>query len=155
MPEEHGVLRPDWEVALNEALVGFREVADHHEDAAGRLEEGEASALLHELAASHRALADALERELRREGTLPEAPDADAESVRRVVKWARAILSDETEEVVLEDRRRAEAELAERLDEAARHELADGGRALVERGRAEVRRAASRLAEAARRATAC
>lgn len=150
MPESHGILRAEWEVALNEALVGCREVADHHEDAAQRLGEGGASALLLELAASRRSLADALERELRREGALPEAPDADAESVRRVLKWARAALSEDTAEVVLEDRRRAEAALGERLAAAVRPDLAAGSRAVVERAQREVARAIPRLAEAAR-----
>lgn len=63
-------------------------------------------------------------------GELPEDPDPDAEFVHRVVNAVRAFFAEE-DRALLEDRERAEAELAEAIESALSVEVEGGLRRLL------------------------
>lgn len=107
-----------------------------------------------ELAAEHRARADAVAAELRRLGFLTQDVDPDRELADTAVDRVRAWLADDPGRSLVEKRRDAEASLRAAIAEATAVELEPGLRGALEALDATARAACQRLdALAARRAS--
>jgi uncharacterized protein (TIGR02284 family) len=137
-------LRDPVESAVNDVARRAEESANLYEDAAGRAEDAEVSALFERLGGERRAFAERLGTAVESMGELPEDPDPDAEWVHRILNAARSFF-DHEDAALLADRDRAEEALGVSIDEALAKDLPDGVRKLLEWGRDRVRSARSRL----------
>jgi uncharacterized protein (TIGR02284 family) len=123
-------LRDPTESAVNGVKSCAEKSAHLYEDAAKRASDPEVRELFDRVAAERRALTRRLSDEVRSMGELPEDPDPDAEFVHRVVNAVRAFFAEE-DRALLEDRERAEAELAEAIESALSVEVEGGLRRLL------------------------
>lgn len=125
------LMRDPAESALNNVVRSAEQAAELHEDAAERATDADVSALFARLAAERRQLAERLAHSVKALGELPEAPDPDAEDLHRLWNAVRSFFAVEANRTLLDDRERAEQELARAVDAACDEELSLEARRLL------------------------
>jgi hypothetical protein len=105
------MIRSDEQVALEDLHRALRRTAAGHRDAAGTLDAGDRVRVsrLTDLADERERQADEIAALIRATGDLPDAPDADRETLRTAARHLKAAVS---RDALLRDRQHAEEGLA-------------------------------------------
>lgn len=110
------ILRSELQVALQELHRMARESVDHYQDAAEFVDDESATGLFTRIAGEREELARQLAAAIRDTDDLPAAPDADREAGEQLIHRLHAWFTTDQTRDVLEQRRKAEQELAQQLD---------------------------------------
>jgi uncharacterized protein (TIGR02284 family) len=117
------LLRNEAQMALNQVESLVVESADNYETAAGKTDQAPLSQLLTELAQERRQLASELAAHIRALDDLPQHPDPDREAVGNLFTSIKTFFSDNSSDVVIDERIRFENELAKAVQEAKQQAL--------------------------------
>lgn len=110
------ILRSELQVALQDLYRMARESADHYQDAAQFVHAASATRLFTRIAGEREALARQLASAIRDTDDLPAAPDADREAGEQLIHRLHAWFTADQTEDILQQRLKAEQELAQQLD---------------------------------------
>lgn len=147
------VLLDDVQVALDQAAVVASRLTIAYRDAAGLIEDDpELANLFESLAAERQDLAESLVTLVEALGALPSEPDPDREDLLKLVRHARAALSNDERLALIREAERHEDALAEALSGAQSSVDDDQPPAAIGDGLESVKRAHQRLAAARSRA---
>lgn len=141
------LLRNEAQMALNQVESLVVESADHYEAAAGKTA-SPLSQLLTELAQERRQLASELAAHIRALDDLPQHPDPDREAVGDLLTSIKTLFSDNTDDVVIDERMRFEDELAKAVREALQQALPEDTKTFLQRVASNIESAKSRLEQA-------
>lgn len=119
------LFRTDRQLALNDLLVATSELANHYQDAANFLDDGDVCAKLEEFSKRHLMLTPRLEQAIRAEDDLPTAPDPDREAGASVLEHIGANLSADEAVKVIEHRVANEETLSQLIKQARDAGLGD------------------------------
>jgi Domain of unknown function (DUF2383) len=144
------LLRNELQTALHDVVLACLETADGHEAAAGILADDPLATTLRAWAEQRREAAASLGDIVRQLDDLPPEPDADLETVRELASWVKAALAPDQRQILVEERRAAEAHLLETIDKAlASPDLPEQAPSLLLELRAAAAGAHEQLAELA------
>ena len=110
------ILRSELQVALQELYRLAQESVDHYKDTAQFVDDEAATRLFIRIADEREAFARQLASAIRDTDDLPAAPDADREAGEQLVHRLHALFTADQTQDVLEQRLKAELELAQQLD---------------------------------------
>lgn len=142
------MLRDERLVALNDVIVACKDAANGYDDAAGLAEDSTLAALFRDFGERRRQAATELDGHVRRLGDLPRGPDADAETVERLVTHMKAAFSTDERATLLQEREDAEAEIGRRIGVALDQDPPEETKTVLRRLSGEVSEAAQRLTAA-------
>jgi uncharacterized protein (TIGR02284 family) len=111
------------EIALNDVIEACTYVADQYGEIADSVEDAELQRTLMQLSRSRRGFSQELERHAQRMGELPKAPDADLETVDRLVTVLLGRLAPEENDPMVKRCLEFESRLSERTKEALEQDL--------------------------------
>jgi len=131
--DDQGIVLGDREVALDALVSASHAAQATHERAASIAKTGPEHDRLARLARERLAQHEALVEAMRAAGLTPKAPDPEREAVDAVVDRAAALIGDDERRAAAERAEEAEAELADALAEARRHEHEPDVAAVLER----------------------
>ncbi len=124
------IVRSDADVALDEVTERCKIAADHYRTVARLTQRPELLSLFNALAQTHQSWVEQLEAQVRRQGNLPSAPDADREALEHLAVRIRAALGDERTSL-LHESQRVEKALIDQAQAALAEELPPDARRLV------------------------
>lgn len=142
------MLRDERQVALNDVIVACKEAADGYDDAATLIGDPTLAARFSDYGRQRREAAAELEDHIRRLGDLPRTPDADSETIERLVTHLKAALSSDERAALLREREDAETEIGRRVADALDRDLPEETKAVLRRLALAVSEAAQHLAAA-------
>lgn len=109
------ILRSEQQVALQQLHVLAQESVDHYQDSAEFVDNEVATQLFKHIAAERLQLVQKLAQAIRDTGDLPAAPDADREAGEQLIHRLHAWFTTDQSRDVLEQRLKAEQDLAQTL----------------------------------------
>jgi hypothetical protein len=112
------IIRSDKQVALNDLLVAAKETVDHYQEAPDLIEDSSVNTIFSSIAQGRKPLIDQLENAIRALGDLPSAPDPDKETGTMLLHHAGALLTEDYLATFVDQRLRAEEQLAELINVA-------------------------------------
>lgn len=142
------MLRDERQAALNDVIVACKEAADGYDDAATLIGDPTLAARFSDYGRQRREAAAELEDHIRRLGDLPRTPDADSETIERLVTHLKAALSSDERAALLREREDAETEIGRRVADALDRDLPEETKAVLRRLALAVSEAAQHLAAA-------
>ncbi len=110
------ILRSELQVALQALHRMAQESVDHYHDAAEFVDDEDTTCLFNRIADEREDFVRQLNAAIRDTGDLPAAPDADREAGEQLIHRLHALFTADQTQDVLEQRRKAELELAQQLD---------------------------------------
>jgi len=128
------MIRDERAVILDDILVLCEEAADQYEDGRNRIDRDEwLSGLFARLARERHEMAMEVEQHIRRFGDLPSEPDADDETVERLLSRLKSALTDDVRLALLDERINTEKELVFLIGRAMEQSLPAETRLMLRR----------------------
>lgn len=139
------LLRNEQQVALNQVETLCIETADRYAAAADATDDHALSSLFGELAQQRRKFAVELADHIRALDDLPQQPDPDRETVDELLTSIKAFFSGDQRDTLIDERKKAEQELAEAAHAGLRQSLPDETKMLLKQLLSHVDTALERL----------